>query len=109
MKKKLPLHIKIFIGLFAGLALGLLANIFFGGAPEIKWIVTNVAYPVGQTFLRLIFMIIIPLIFTAIVLGVADFRDLKKIGRVGGKILFFTVIITAVSVIIGITIVLPIP
>ncbi|NUN09177.1 MAG: dicarboxylate/amino acid:cation symporter [Ignavibacteriaceae bacterium] len=105
MKKKLPLHIKIFIGLFAGLALGLLANIFFGGAPEIKWIVTNVAYPVGQTFLRLIFMIIIPLIFTAIVLGVADFRDLKKIGRVGGKILFFTVIITAVSVIIGITIV----
>lgn len=105
MKKKLPLHIKIFIGLFTGLLLGLIANIFFGGAPEIKWIVTNIAYPVGQTFLRLIFMIIIPLIFTAIVLGVADFRDLKKIGRVGGKILLFTVIITAVSVIIGITMV----
>ncbi len=105
VKKRYPLHIKIFIGLFAGLILGLAANIFFAGAPQLKWAVTNIAYPVGQTFLRLIFMIIVPLIFTAIVLGVADFRDLKKIGRVGGKILFFTVIITSVSVIIGILIV----
>jgi DAACS family dicarboxylate/amino acid:cation (Na+ or H+) symporter len=59
----------------------------------------------GQVFLRMIFMIVIPLIFTAIVLGVADFRDINKIGRIGFKTLGFTVIITAVSVIIGLTIV----
>ncbi len=104
-KKTLPLHTKILIGLFVGLILGLLANIFLNGNKDIQWIVSNIAYPVGQLFLRLIFMIIIPLIFTAIVLGVADFRDINKIGRVGGKVLLFTVVITTVSVIIGMAIV----
>ncbi len=105
MKKKLPLHIKILIGLLTGLFIGLLCNVFLPGNPNVSWFVISVAYPVGQIFLRMIFMIIVPLIFTAIVLGVADFRDLKKIGRVGGKVLLFTVIITAVSVIIGMTLV----
>lgn len=100
-RKSIPLHTKILLGLLVGLILGLLANIFLNGNQDVKWIVTNVAYPVGQLFLRLIFMIIIPLIFTAIVLGVADFKDLKKIGRVGAKVLVFTVIITTISVIIG--------
>jgi DAACS family dicarboxylate/amino acid:cation (Na+ or H+) symporter len=104
-KKPLPLHIKIFIGLFVGLTLGLLSNIFLKDNKSVEWVVTNIAFPAGQIFLRMIFMIVIPLIFTAIVLGVADFRDISKIGRVGFKILFFTVIITAVSVIIGLLIV----
>ena len=50
-------------------------------------------------------MIVIPLIFTAIVLGVADFRDIHKIGVVGLKTLLFTLVITAVSVLIGLTLV----
>jgi len=104
-EKKLPLHTKILIGLFAGIFFGLLSNIFLNGNKDIQWFVANVAYPVGQIFLRMIFMTIIPLIFCAIVLGVADFRDLNKIGRVGAKVLLFTFIITAVSVLIGMTIV----
>ncbi len=104
-KKSFPLHTKILIGLFVGIFFGLLANIFLNGNKDIQWLVANVAYPIGQLFLRLIFMIIIPLIFSAIVLGVADFRDLKKIGRVGGKVLMFTVVITAISVLIGMSIV----
>ncbi len=104
-KKHLPLHVKILLGLLIGLMLGLLSNIFLNGNETIKWAVSDVAYPVGQIFLRLIFMIIIPLIFTAIVLGVADFRDIRKIGRVGGKVLLFTVVITALSVLIGMTVV----
>lgn len=104
-KKSLPLHTKILIGLLTGLILGLLSNIFFEGAETLKWIVNNVANPLGQIFIRMIFMIVIPLIFTAIVLGVADFRDIHKIGIVGLKTIAFTVVITAVSVIIGLTIV----
>lgn len=104
-KKSFPLHTKILIGLFVGVFFGLLANIFLNGNKDIQWLVSNIAYPVGQLFLRLIFMIIIPLIFSAIVLGVADFRDLNKIGRVGGKVLLFTVVITAISVMIGMTVV----
>lgn len=104
-KKSLPLHTKILIGLLTGLILGLLSNIFFEGDETLKWIVNNVANPLGQIFIRMIFMIVIPLIFTAIVLGVADFRDIHKIGIVGLKTIAFTVVITAVSVIIGLTIV----
>jgi DAACS family dicarboxylate/amino acid:cation (Na+ or H+) symporter len=104
-RKPLKLYNKIFIGLFAGIISGLLCDLFLPNDETVKWIVTNVAYPAGQIFLRMIFMIVIPLIFTAIVLGVADFRDINKIGRVGFRTLGFTVIITAVSVFIGLTLV----
>jgi dicarboxylate/amino acid:cation (Na+ or H+) symporter, DAACS family len=103
--KSLPLHTKIFIGLFTGLVLGLLANLILPGDSTVKWVVDNIAYPAGQIFLRMIFMLIIPLIFTAIVLGVSDFRDMGKIGRVGIKVLVFTVVITSISVLIGIILV----
>ena len=105
MKKKLPLHTKILLGLLIGLISGLVVNTLYPANQNVQWFVSNVAYPAGQIFLRMIFMIVIPLIFTAIVLGVADFKDIHKIGRVGIKSLLFTVVITAVSVLIGITLV----
>jgi DAACS family dicarboxylate/amino acid:cation (Na+ or H+) symporter len=105
LKKKLPLHTKILLGLIIGLISGLVVNTLYPANQNVQWFVSNIAYPAGQIFLRMIFMIVIPLIFTAIVLGVADFKDIHKIGRVGIKSLLFTVIITAVSVLIGITLV----
>ena len=105
MKKKLPLHTKILLGLLIGLISGLVVNTLYPANQNVQWFVSNIAYPAGQIFLRMIFMIVIPLIFTAIVLGIADFKDIHKIGRVGIKSLLFTVVITAVSVLIGITLV----
>jgi DAACS family dicarboxylate/amino acid:cation (Na+ or H+) symporter len=105
LKKKLPLHTKILLGLLIGLISGLVVNTLYPANQNVQWFVSNIAYPAGQIFLRMIFMIVIPLIFTAIVLGVADFKDIHKIGRVGIKSLLFTVVITAVSVLIGITLV----
>lgn len=105
MKKKFPLHTKIIIGLLVGLVAGLIVNSLSPGNQNVEWFVSNIAYPAGQVFLRMIFMIVIPLIFTAIVLGVADFKDIHKIGRVGIKSLLFTVVITTVSVLIGIVLV----
>ena len=105
MQKKLPLHTRILLGLLFGLIAGLIVNAFFPSNPNVQWFVSNIAYPAGQIFLRMIFMIVIPLIFTAIVLGVADFKDIHKIGRVGIKSLLFTFVITAVSVFIGIVLV----
>jgi len=101
----LPLHTKIFIGLFIGLVLGLLCNIFLPGSEAVKWIVENIAKPIGQIFLRLVFMVVIPLIFTAIVLGVADLGDVRRIGRIGTKTLLFTLVITGLGVAVGITLV----
>ena len=105
MKKKLPLHTKIIIGLLTGLIAGLIVDSLYPQNQNVQWFVSNVSYPAGQIFLRMIFMIVIPLIFTAIVLGVADFNDIHKIGRVGIKSLLFTIVITAVSVLIGIALV----
>ncbi len=105
MKKKLPLHTKILLGLLIGLISGLVVNTLYPASQNVQWFVSNIAYPAGQIFLRMIFMIVIPLIFTAIVLGVADFKDIHKIGRVGIKSLLFTLVITAVSVLIGIVLV----
>ncbi|AGY56863.1 dicarboxylate/amino acid:cation symporter [Gloeobacter kilaueensis] len=101
----LPLHTRIFIGLAVGLVLGLLCEFLFPGDERLKWVVSNIAYPIGQVFLRSIFMIVIPLIFTAIVLGVADLGDVGKIGRIGLKALLFTILITGISVVIGLVLV----
>lgn len=101
----MKLHSKILTGLLIGLILGLISNILFAESENLKWIVNNISNPLGQIFIRMIFMIVIPLIFTAIVLGVADFRDIHKIGVVGLKTLLFTLVITAVSVLIGLTLV----
>ena len=101
----MKLHSKILIGLLIGLILGLISNVLFAESENLKWIVNNISNPLGQIFIRMIFMIVIPLIFTAIVLGVADFRDIHKIGVVGLKTLLFTLVITAISVLIGLTLV----
>ena len=101
-KKPLPLHTQIFIGLFVGLIAGLAVNFFAPQSEAVKWIASNVAYPIGQIFLRLIFMVIIPLIFSAIVLGVSDLGD---VGRIGLKTLLFTVVITGLGVVMGVILV----
>ena len=98
----MKLHSKILLGLFIGIVLGLLCNILIDDKQHIQWMVNNISYPLGQIFLRMIFMIVVPLIFVAIVLGVADFKDIRKIGRIGGKAIAFTLVITTVSVLIGI-------
>ena len=68
-RRRLPLHTKILFGLIFGLVSGLLVHEMAGEAPWVHWIVANVANPVGQVFLRLIFMIVVPLVFSSLVLG----------------------------------------
>lgn len=98
----MKLHNKILLGLLVGLILGLISNLLIEDKGQILWFVNYISYPIGQVFLRMIFMIVIPLIFVAIVLGISDFRDIHKIGRIGGKAIAFTFVITSISVLIGI-------
>ncbi|MCC6477147.1 dicarboxylate/amino acid:cation symporter [bacterium] len=102
-RPKHSLHRKIFIGLLAGVVLGLLANFFFA---ESKFLENSIRYffsPFGQIFLRLIFMTVIPLIFCALALGVAELGDARSLGRIGLRTFGFTVVATSISVLIGIT------
>ena len=87
---------KLYTKIFMGLALGLLFGIFAGEA-------TNIFYPVGQLFIRLIKMIVIPLVFASVFVGTASLGDPKKLGRIGGKTISFYLISTAFAIIIGLT------
>ena len=101
----MKLHTKIFIGLVAGAVCGLAANFFAGGAAWVHWFATNVAGPVGQIFLRLLLMTVVPLVFTSITLGVAQLGDIRKVGRVGGRSLAYFLVSTVISAVIGIVLV----
>ena len=101
-KKKLPLHVLMLIGFVVGLLGGLAVNLTVGGdAPWVLWLTSNITGPAGQIFLRLLFMLVLPLLFSALVVGVAEMGDLKTLGRAGTKSLLFTVFISAIAVVIG--------
>lgn len=102
--KGIPLHTKILIGLLVGVTAGLLANWIWGGSdPRVVWTVENITRPVGQLFLNLLLMIVVPLVFSSLVVGVAGIGDIRKLGRIGAKSFAYTLIISAISVIIGLT------
>ena len=58
--------------------------------------------PLGDTFIKMIKMIIAPIIFLTIVLGIASMGNMKKVGRVGGKAIIYFEIVTTFALIIGI-------
>ncbi|MES2730899.1 MAG: dicarboxylate/amino acid:cation symporter [Bacteroidota bacterium] len=60
--------------------------------------------PVGETFINLIKMVIVPIIFLTVVLGIGSMGDMKKVGRVGGKALLYFELITTFALIIGVTV-----
>ena len=97
-----PLHLQMLIGFVIGLVGGLI--VYFGAGPDAAWVealTTYVTGPIGQVFLRLLFMLVLPLLFAALVTGVAEMGDITALGRAGWKTLLFTVAISAVAVIIG--------
>ncbi len=102
----MKLHTRILLGLAAGLAIGITTNLTVGiDHPTVKWINTYVAGPVGQIFLRLLFMVVIPLVFASITLGVAGLGDVRKVGRIGGKTLAYFFITTTLAATLGLIIV----
>ena len=101
---RIPLHTKILIGLVAGAAVGGTLNSIMGaGNPQLTFIADHITNPIGQLFLRLLLLIVVPLVFSSLVVGVAGLGDLRRVGRIGVKSLVYTLIISAISVIIGLT------
>jgi DAACS family dicarboxylate/amino acid:cation (Na+ or H+) symporter len=100
----LALHTKILIGLLVGVIAGVTVNWIYGDDhPRVIWVVENITNPVGQLFLRLLLMIVVPLVFSSLIVGVAGIGDIRKLGRVGVKSFAYCLVISAISVAIGIT------
>ncbi|KIL46793.1 dicarboxylate/amino acid:cation symporter [Jeotgalibacillus soli] len=96
---KLNLTAKILIALVIGIIVGLSLNIFAPNlfAPLDVYLFT----PLGQIFLNLITMIVVPIVFFSIVLGVAGLGDPKMLGRMGVKTVGAFLITTAIAIVIG--------
>lgn len=97
----MKLHTKILLALALGAAAGILANVTAGGAPWVETLNRWVMGPVGQIFLRLLFMTVIPLVFATLALGVAGLGDLRSLGRVGARTLGYFLFTTALAVTLG--------
>jgi DAACS family dicarboxylate/amino acid:cation (Na+ or H+) symporter len=102
--KGLALHTRILIGLAVGVVAGVVVNKLFGtDHARVAWVITNITEPVGALFLRMLLMVVVPLVFSSLIVGVAGIGDVRKLGRVGLKTLAYTIIISAISVAIGLT------
>ena len=102
--KGLALHTRILIGLAVGVAAGVTVNLTFGGDhPRVTQVIEHFTQPIGQLFLNLLLMIVVPLVFSSLVVGVAGIGDIRKLGRVGLKTFAYTIVISGISVVIGLT------
>jgi DAACS family dicarboxylate/amino acid:cation (Na+ or H+) symporter len=88
-----------------GAAAGVVAHTTARDADWVQFAADNVANPLGQIFLRMLLMTVIPLVFASIALGVAGIGDIRKVGRIGGKTLAYFLMSTAVSAVIGLVLV----
>lgn len=101
----MKLTTKIVIGLVLGAAAGLATNLWAGGAPWVRWVGDNIAQPVGQIFLRMLLMTVVPLVFCSLVLGVVGIGDIRRVGRVGARTIAYFLVSTALSAALGILLV----
>ena len=106
---RISLHTRILLGFVLGAAAGLLAERLVSRgslAPEsLDWLIVNVTGPVGRIFLNLLFMVVVPIVFCSIVLGVAQLGSFGKLGLISTKTLGYFVMTSAVSALVGLLLV----
>ncbi|RYD82500.1 MAG: dicarboxylate/amino acid:cation symporter [Sphingobacteriales bacterium] len=101
MLKKMPLHTRIFIGMIVGIGLGILVRSMNLDAETLATISSYVK-PIGDIFINMILMMVIPLILTALILGVSEIGDVSRLGRIGFKLFKYSIVVTSISVMIGV-------
>ncbi|MDM5293207.1 cation:dicarboxylase symporter family transporter [Peribacillus simplex] len=92
--KKFGLATQIFVALVLGIGVGAL---FHGNETAMA-----IMQPIGDIFIHLIKMIVIPIVMAALVVSIAGVGDIKKLGKLGGKTLLYFEIVTTIAIVIGI-------
>ncbi len=99
-------HRSILAGLALGALAGAAANALAREDEGVELLVSRavdaVAYPVGQVFLRLLFLVVVPLVFASLAAGVARLGDVEKLGRLGARTLAFFLVTMSLSAVLGI-------
>ncbi|TBL86973.1 glutamate/aspartate:proton symporter GltP [Hafnia alvei] len=88
----------------AALILGIIVGAVLHNQEESRvWLVNNILSPAGDIFIRLIKMIVIPIVISTLIVGIAGVGDAKKLGRIGLKTIIYFEVITTVAIVVGIT------
>ena len=102
----MPLHWKIAIGFVAGIVTGMLVHYGVGADhPFVQGLTRWLTQPFSTLFLHLIFMLIVPLLFSALVVGITEMGDVRSLGRIGWRTLGYTLLMSSVAVVIGLVLV----
>ncbi|NRD76905.1 cation:dicarboxylase symporter family transporter [Bacillus sp. BRMEA1] len=91
--KRIGLAWQIFIGLILGIAVG---GIFYGNPHVAQYL-----QPIGSIFIHLIKMIVIPIVVSCLIVGVAGVGDMKALGKLGGKTILYFEVITTIAIVVG--------
>ena len=96
--QKLPLYRSLYIQVLTAVVLGILLGHFY---PQLG----EQMKPLGDGFVKLIKMIIAPIIFCTVVVGIAGMEDMKKVGRTGGLALLYFEVVSTIALVIGLVVV----
>lgn len=91
--KKMGLASQIFIGLALGIGVG---TVFYGNETAMA-----ILQPIGDLFIRLIKMVVVPIVVAALVVSIAGVGDIKKLGKLGGKTILYFEIVTTIALALG--------
>ena len=93
INEKFGLATQIFVALVLGIVVG---AVFYGNKTAISYIT-----PIGDIFIHLIKMIVVPIVISALIVAVAGVGDMKKLGKLGGKTILYFEIITTIAILMG--------
>ena len=96
---------QMLVGFLVGLVLGLIVYSTQRDAAWVQTFTTYVTQPIGQVFLRLLFMLVIPLLFSALVVGISEMGEIRSLKRVGLRTLAYTVIVSSIAVAVSLAVV----
>jgi aerobic C4-dicarboxylate transport protein len=95
---KTPLYRRLYVQVLVGIALGVVFGHFFPNiGTEMK--------PLGDGFIKLIKMLLAPVIFATVVVGIARMGDLKEVGKVGAKALLYFEVLSTIALLVGLVVV----
>lgn len=98
-------HTKILLGLIIGALAGIACNKFLPGTAFLGLVQKYLSDPLGKIFLNLLIMMVVPLVFSSLALGVAQIGDIRKLGRIGIRTMLYFLLVTTLAVTIGLVLV----
>jgi DAACS family dicarboxylate/amino acid:cation (Na+ or H+) symporter len=104
-KRGLDLQWQMLVGFVVGLVAGLIVYTLQRDAAWVEAVTKYLTGPIGQVFLRLLFMLVIPLLFSALVVGISEMGEIRSLKRIGLRTLAYTIIVSSIAVVVSLAVV----